>query len=196
MVKSLASGLKNMTTKKHNNNGKDQEKYVESNEQVTESSTISIDEFEALQNQLVESQAKAAEYLDGWQRSQAEFANYKRRTDQEKAAFYQSAKGDVMKRYLPVLDDLDRAMVNRPTDLNESWANGIDLIYRKLQGILEAEGITRIEAEGQMFDPNLHEAISQEPSDSHETGQVIAVVQQGYILGDRVLRHALVRVAA
>jgi molecular chaperone GrpE len=183
-----------MTDKKHKN--KEQEKPVKNNEQVEGAPTVSIEEFEALQNQLVESQSKTAEYLDGWQRSQAEFANYKRRTDQEKAAFYQAAKGEVMKRYLPVLDDLDRAMANRPADVNEGWANGIDLIYRKLQGILEAEGITRIEAEGQMFDPNLHEAISQEPSDSHESGQVIAVVQQGYTLGDRVLRHALVRVAA
>jgi molecular chaperone GrpE len=196
MVKSLKIGRKNMTDKKHKSNGKEHEEYIEANEQVSEGQTISGADFDALQAQLIEAQAKAAEYLDGWQRSQAEFANYKRRTDQEKIAFYQSAKGDVMKRYLPVLDDLDRAMANRPADVNEGWANGIDLIYRKLQGILEAEGIKRIEAEGQMFDPNLHEAISQEPSDSHESGQVIAIVQQGYTLGERVLRHALVRVAA
>ena len=153
-------------------------------------------ELEAVKAQLAESQAKASEYLDGWQRSQAEFSNYKRRTDQEKAIFFQTAKADVVKRYLPVLDDLDRAMANRPTDMNESWVNGIELIHRKLQNILDAEGIKAIEAVGLPFDPNLHEAISQEPSDSVESGCVIAVVQQGYMLGDRVLRHAMVRVAA
>jgi molecular chaperone GrpE len=151
-------------------------------------------EIEALRTQLAESQSKATEYLDGWQRSQADFANYKRRTDQEKAAFYTMSKGDVYKRVLPVLDDLERALQNRVP--GDAWANGIELVARKFQNILEAEGITRIEAEGQVFDPNLHEAISQEASEEYESGVVIAVVQQGYMMGDRVIRHALVRVAA
>lgn len=151
-------------------------------------------EIETLSAQLSEAQAKAAEYLDGWQRSQADFANFKRRTEQEKSVFFQTAKGDVYKRVLPVLDDLERAMANRPE--NNAWADGIELVIRKFQNILESEGIKRIEAEGQPFDPNLHEAISQEPSDSVESGHVIAVVQQGYIMGDRVIRHAMVRVAA
>ncbi len=81
----------------------------------------------------------------------------------------------------------------RPADL--VWVDGIELIYRKLKSILEAEGLKRIEAEGQMFDPNFHEAIIQEPSEGHESGQVIAVVQNGYTLGERVIRPAQVRVA-
>jgi molecular chaperone GrpE len=85
-------------------------------------------------------------------------------------------------------------MQSRPADL--AWADGIELIYRKLQAILEAEGIKRIEAEGQMFDPNFHEAILQEPSEGHKSGQIIAVTQNGYMLGERVIRPALVRVAA
>jgi molecular chaperone GrpE len=72
---------------------------------------------------------------------------------------------------------------------------GISLIYRKFQGILEAEGVTRIEAEGQVFDPQLHEAVTHEDSDDHASGHVIAVLRQGYKLGDRVIRPALVRVA-
>jgi molecular chaperone GrpE len=152
-------------------------------------------ELETLQRQLEEAQATAAQYLDGWQRTQAEFSNYKKRIERENATLFEMGRGEVVKRYLPVLDDLERALANRPADINEAWAGGIELICRKLQGLLEAEGLKRIEAEGQMFDPNLHEAISQEPSESHASGQVIAVVQQGYTLGDRVLRHALVRVA-
>jgi len=94
---------------------------------------------------------------------------------------------------LPVLDDLERALAACPADL--AWVDGIELICRKLQGILEAEGLNRIETEGQIFDPHFHEAISQEPSEDHASGQIIAVVQNGYMLGDRVIRPALVRVA-
>jgi molecular chaperone GrpE len=102
-------------------------------------------------------------------------------------------KGDLIKRVLPVLDDLERALQNRPVD--DAWASGIDLIQRKLQAILDAEGIRRIEAEGTMFDPNFHEAISYESADGLESGRVIAVTQNGYMLGDYVVRPAMVRVA-
>jgi molecular chaperone GrpE len=150
-------------------------------------------ELEALSAQLAEAQAQAAEYKDGWQRALADFQNYKRRTDLEKAEAYQNAVGTVIKRYLPILDDLERALAGRPDDL--PWVNGIELIYRKLQTILENEGLKRIEAEGQPFDPNFHEAISQEPAEGMEPGTVIAVTQQGYMLGERVIRPASVRVA-
>ena len=145
------------------------------------------------QKQLAEAQSQAAEYKDGWQRSVADFQNYRRRVEAEKAETYQMAVGNIIKRYLPVLDDLERALAARPADL--AWADGIELIYRKLQSILEAEGLKRIEAEGQMFDPNFHEAISQEPAEGVESGQVIAVIQNGYMLGERVIRPAMVRVA-
>ena len=102
-------------------------------------------------------------------------------------------KGDIIKKVLPALDDLERALQNRPT--NDPWASGIELIARKLQNVLESEGIKRIEAQGQEFDPNFHEAISHEPADGVKSGFVIAVVQNGYMLGDRVIRPALVRVA-
>jgi molecular chaperone GrpE len=146
-----------------------------------------------LESQLAESQARAAEYKDGWQRSVAEFQNYKRRVDAEKAESYRLAVGSVIKRYLPVLDDMERALAARPADL--AWADGVELICRKLQTILEAEGLKRMEAEGQMFDPNFHEAISQEPVEGVECGTVIAVVRNGYMLGEQVVRPAMVRVA-
>ncbi|HEX7540865.1 MAG TPA: nucleotide exchange factor GrpE [Anaerolineales bacterium] len=146
-----------------------------------------------LEKQLTEAQSQAAEYKDGWQRSVADFQNYRRRVDAEKAETYQNAVGNIIKRYLPILDDLERALSARPTDL--AWVDGIELIYRKLQSILEAEGLKRIEAEGQMFDPNFHEAILQEPSEDHESGQIISVVQNGYMLGEQVIRPAQVRVA-
>jgi molecular chaperone GrpE len=102
-------------------------------------------------------------------------------------------KGDLIRKMLPILDDLERALQSRPPD--DSWFNGVELIQRKLQSILEAEGVKRMEAEGAVFDPNFHEAISQEPVDGAESGRVVAVVQNGYMLGERVIRPAQVKVA-
>jgi len=155
--------------------------------------TVSLEEFEALKKQLEENQAQAAEYKDGWQRAVADFQNYRKRVERENSGVYQNALAEIIKSYLPIVDDLERALQSRPADL--AWVEGIELIYRKLQAILEAEGVKRIEAEGNVFDPNLHEAISQEPAEGQESGRVIAVVQNGYMLGERVIRPAMVRVA-
>jgi molecular chaperone GrpE len=149
--------------------------------------------LEDLQKQLAELQAQVDEYKDGWQRSVADFQNYRRRVDADKAETYQTAVGSIIKRYLPILDDLERALATCPANL--VWADGIELIYRKLQGILDAEGLKKIEAEGQMFDPHFHEAVLQELSENYASGQIIAVVQNGYMLGERVIRPTQVRVA-
>jgi len=149
--------------------------------------------FDALQSQLAEAEAKASEYKDSWARSQAEFQNYRKRIERDNELTYASMKGDIIKKVLPALDDLERALQNRPAD--DAWASGIELIARKFQNILENEGVKRIEAQGAAFDPNFHEAISHEPSEEVESGHVIGVVQNGYMLGERVIRPALVRVA-
>jgi molecular chaperone GrpE len=146
-----------------------------------------------LEQGLVEAQRQTAEYKDGWQRALADFQNYKRRADSERSETYRNATGDIIKRYLPILDDLERALAARPVDL--AWTEGIELIYRKWQTLLEVEGVTRIAAEGQPFDPNFHEAVAQEPVEGVESGAVIDVIRQGYMLGERVLRPAMVRVA-
>lgn len=136
------------------------------------------------------------EYLDGWQRARAEFSNYKKRVERDQADTYRRAAGDILTRYLGIVDDLERALKERPSEGEAAtWAEGIELIYRKLRTILEAEGIQTIEALGQPFDPSLHEAISHEESQEHPTGYVIEVLHQGYRMGDQVLRPALVRVA-
>lgn len=173
-----------------------QETQQEFDEQIVEALEPLRAEIAELQAELSQSRAKADEYLDGWQRSRAEFANYKKRVDRDQLLVTQNAAGRIIKRYLEVLDDLERALKNRPQEgEGASWANGIELVYRKFKSILESEGITPIEAEGQFFDPNLHEAITSEDSEEHESGQIIEVLQQGYMLGDRVLRPAMVRVA-
>ncbi len=153
-------------------------------------------EFAELNEELQQAQGKAKEFFEGWQRERADFANYKRRVDRDQQALSQNLKADIIKKYLPVLDDLERAMKARPTEgPAATWANGIELIMRKLQNILESEGVKRIPAETEEFNPNRHEAISYEESPDHKGGDIIEVVQQGYTLGDRVLRPALVRVA-
>jgi len=154
---------------------------------------VTPEELELLKQQLAEAQTQAADFKDGWQRARAEFDNYRKRIERENSLVYQNASGNVIKRFLPIMDDLERALQARPADL--PWAAGIDLIYRKLQSILDSEGVKRIEAEGQAFDPNFHEAISQEQCDELPSGHVVAVVQNGYMLGEKVLRPAMVRVS-
>jgi molecular chaperone GrpE len=158
---------------------------------------VTLQELEALKGDLEAAQAKAGEYFEGWQRERADFANYKRRVEREQSQMSQNLAGNIIKKYLVVIDDMERALKTRP-NVGEggAWSEGIDLIYRKLINILEAEGVTRMPAETEMFDPNRHEAIMQEDSPDHESGQIIEVVQPGYLLGERVLRPALVRVAS
>lgn len=177
-------------------NSNAQETQQEFDEQKNEALEPLRAEIAELQDELARSRTKADEYLDGWQRSRAEFANYKKRVERDQLLVTQNAAGRIIKRYLEVLDDLERALKNRPQEgEGAAWANGIELVFRKFKSILESEGITPIEAEGQLFDPNLHEAITSEDSEEHESGQIIEVLQQGYMLGDRVLRPAMVRVA-
>ena len=172
---------------------------VESTAELIEEETpaqAALDEIIMLQKELAETQSKANEYLEGWQRSRAEFLNYKKRLERDQNETYQRAAGNIIKRYLDVLDDLDMALRNRPSQGDGPvWANGIELIYRKLLNILENEGVTRMKVEGEPFDPNYHEAISLEPSATVPSGHVTEVLKQGYLLGDKILRPALVRVA-
>lgn len=150
-------------------------------------------ELDVLKKKLAEAESKASEYKDSWLRSQAEFQNYRKRLERDNEMMYTSMKGDIFKKVLPLLDDLERALQNRSAE--DPWANGIELIVRKFQTILESEGLKKIDAVGKEFDPNFHEAISHEPANGVHSGHVIGVVQNGYMLGERVIRPALVRVA-
>ncbi len=164
-------------------------------EEVTEE-VEEVSELEALRQELEEAKAQAAEYLDGWQRARAEFANYKKRNEQERQELFKLANTTLITKLLPIFDDFERAFQTLPSNLlSLTWIDGVALIYRRLQAILEAEGLTLIETEGQSFDPLLHEAVTYEESEEHDEGQIIGEVQRGYKLGDRVLRPALVRVA-
>ncbi len=139
---------------------------------------------------------QAAANLDGWQRERAEFSNFKRRIERDHAQLHQVLTGEIIKKYLVILDDLELALKNKPTDgEGAAWAEGFALIARKLQSVIEAENVERICENNVPFDPNLHEAISNEENPDFESGYVIEVVRQGYKLGERILRPAMVRVA-
>lgn len=140
--------------------------------------------------------AQAAEYLDGWQRARAELANYKKRVERERRDAYSRAAADILSQYLEVVDDLERALQDRPDGSEAaSWADGIELVLRKLQTLLESHGVEKIDAISQPFDPKFHDAISHEETDDTPEGHVIDIIKHGYRMGDRVLRAAVVRVA-
>jgi molecular chaperone GrpE len=165
-------------------------------EEPQEMVIIPKEDHEALQHGLEQSRQKAQEYFDGWQRERADFLNYKKRLERDQEQRNNNFSGNFIRKYLVILDDLDRALKTRPTQGDgAAWSEGVELIYRKLRNYLELEGVRPIPTDQKTFDPTLHEAISHEASPNHESGEIIEVVQQGYMLGDRVLRPALVRVA-
>jgi molecular chaperone GrpE len=184
-----------MTDKKHKHHEPKDEHEAETPVETTESAAVEQPQMDlvALMKKLEEAEAKVADHRDGWLRSQAEFVNYKNRIQRDAETQRANMKGDILQKLLPVLDDLELALANRPAD--DAWAGGIELIARKFQSVLDAEGVKRIEAEGQPFDPNFHEAISHEPNADVPSEHVIAVVRNGYVIGERVIRPALVRVA-
>jgi molecular chaperone GrpE len=154
-----------------------------------------VDSALALEEQLAAAQAEAARNLDGWQRTQAEFANARKRFEKQRVETYQNANADLVARLLPLIDDFERALEATPeADRDNPWLAGVTLVYRKMLGILEDLNVQVIPATGEPFDPNLHEALSQEPSDEYGSGTIAREVRPGYRLGDRVIRPSLVTV--
>ena len=153
-------------------------------------------ELGELREALEKAEAQAAEYLDGWQRTQAEFSNYKKRQEAERGEMMTLATMAVLRKLLPIVDDFERAMATLPSDLSGlTWCEGVFLIKAKLDAMLESESIRPIEIVGKTFDPRYHEAVTYEEAEGYQEGQIVGELQRGYMLGERVLRHALVRVA-
>ena len=159
------------------------------------SRTELMERLQQLQRELEETRRSDAEHRNNWHRSAADFANYKRRNDEERATLTQFANAVLIGKLLSVLDDFDRALENVPPEAHDSWVEGVRLTERKLRGVLESEGVLAIEAVGHPFDPNLHEAVVHEDTADHPDNQVIGELQRGYRLHDRVIRPSLVRVA-
>jgi molecular chaperone GrpE len=150
-----------------------------------------VDEQDGVTDEVSPLRAQVAEYEDRWKRSAAEFQNYRRRTESERAEAIRGANSSLLREILPVLDDLERTLANIPPEFAESkWVEGVQLVERKFRAIVERQGLTPIESVGQPFDPALHEAIG--GSGTH----VEQEFQRGYRFNGRTLRPAMVIVGA
>lgn len=162
-------------------------------EEVTETTEEAVEEVVDETAAKIEELEKAlAAQQDQYTRMLAEYANFKRRTEQEKEQIGQFAKADVLARLLPVIDDLDRA-ADAPD--GPDYRKGVDMIVDKFHGELAKLGLTEIPALGEPFDPEVHHAVMREDADGVEPDTVTEVFQKGYRFGDRVVRPAMVRVA-
>jgi molecular chaperone GrpE len=160
-------------------------------EVIDEASAPTVAELEA---RLAQAEIQAAEYKDQWLRATADYKNFKRRADTERAELIRSAGAGLLLKLLPVVDDFERAIANIPAEVAETaWWGGTQLIAQKLRTLLESEGVKPIEAQGQDFDPNVHEAVLYEDAEGQD-GKVVAELQRGYKLHERVLRPAMVKV--
>jgi len=166
----------------------DTEKVAESAE--VEQVALQAADILLLQQTLTEEKAKAEKYLANWQRAQADYINFKKRSEQEKEDAKQFSNGVLIVSLLPVLDDMERALASIPAKMaHQTWVDGMRLILRKFQVVLEAQGVSQIKAVGQQFDPELHEAVMRAPG---EEEVVIKELQKGYKLKDRVIRASKV----
>ena len=155
-------------------------------------------DIEQLKTELDATQAKSEEYLAGLQRERAEFANYRRRTAEEREANLGLAGEDLIRKVLALADDFDLAIEARPEAIAaDPWVEGVAAIDRKLRALLESEGVKEIDASpGRPFDPREHEAIATVPGTGRDEGEIVEEIRRGYRLRDRVVRPALVAVAA
>jgi molecular chaperone GrpE len=152
------------------------------------------EDIESLKEALAQVRQEAKKNLENWQRTQADFINYKRRSQQEKEEIGQHSQSLLLCSLLPILDDLERALGNIPRDMAKTpWIEGIRLIERKFHNILKSQGIKAIKARGKAFDPNLHEAAM---STKGKEGVVVKELLKGYKLGDRVIRPSRVAVGS
>lgn len=177
------------------NTSKD-EKNVES-DNSNEEKNNDEGEIEELKNKLKQKEEEANEYLEMAQRLKAEFENYRRRTEKEKADLVEYGKEQVILDILPVIDNFERALETQYDDNGEngSFKEGINLIYKQFKGILEKMGVKEIESLGQMFDPYKHHAVMQEEADGKKENEIIEVFQKGYMFNNKVIRPSMVKVA-
>lgn len=151
---------------------------------------------QSLEQEIERLKAESQHHLDQWRRTAANLENYRRRVEKERGEILKAGLATLIAQLLPVLDDLQRAFQTLPSTLRGlTWIDGVALIERKVDVVLEQHGLKEIEALGQPFDPALHQSILQEETSDYPDGQVMAVLQRGYMLHDKVLRPAMVKIA-
>src|SRR5262252_588183 len=146
-------------------------------------------------DQLADLQRERDDYYDRWMRKAAEFDNYRKRVERERREQSDHAILNILQELLLVVDDFDRALTVDAGERSEAYRKGVELIHAKLYDVLKKYNVRPIEALGADFDPNIHQAVMQESSSDHREGEVIAELRKGYMIGDRLLRPAMVKVA-
>lgn len=171
------------------------EEVLEETEEVTSEESAIEDNVTDINEKLEEKANEELEKVnDQYQRLQAEYANYRRRTQQEKETIGLFANEKILNELVPVIDSMERALESC-TDKEDTMYKGIDLVYKQLQSTLTKFGVEEIEAVDAEFDPNLHLAVMQEVVDGVEANKVVMVLQKGYKLGSKVLRPSMVKVS-
>ena len=161
-----------------------------------EDSTTEANESTSIRDQLDESLREKDQFRAMAQRAQADLINYRRRATEEQGALRRTANSDLILKVLSVVDDLERALALVPEDaVATGWLEGLRLVQRNLNNLLDSEGVTKIEAKGKPFEPREHEAILYEETDDSPDGMIIRVIRDGYRLHDRLLRAAQVTVS-
>jgi molecular chaperone GrpE len=163
---------------------------------LPEADAAPAQEADTMAAELAAARKEAQEYKEGWLRERADFANYKKRVDNQMKDLREAAAVESLMSLLPIIDDFERAMANVPAEWKEHpWLNGVGGIQRKFLRLLEEKGVTSLDPAGKPFDPSQHEAVVMEDSETVESGHVIETLQKGYVRGERILRPALVKVA-
>jgi molecular chaperone GrpE len=146
-------------------------------------------------DQLAELKRERDDYHDRWMRKVAEFDNYRRRIERERREHADQSVTDLLQELLLVVDDFDLALTVDAGENAAAYRKGVELIHAKLHDLLRKRGVRPIEAIGADFDPNLHQAVTHEVSPDHREGEVIGEMRKGYMIGERLLRPATVKVA-
>ena len=155
-----------------------------------------VEQAEPEEDELTIAQRERDEYLDLAKRTQADFENFRKRTVKDMQAAGTRARVGLIREILPVVDNLERALSVAPAGDGDAFVEGVRLVYRDLEGALARAGVEAIEPKGDVFDPNVHEALSMRPQEGAESGTVLDVVEKGYRTADMVVRPARVVVAS
>jgi len=186
-----------------NNNDDTKEDIVYDNSDTPDlESALDIEEkvenkISKIKKELKECQSSKQEYLDGWQRSKADFINFKKRSEDSKRELLQYASENIITEIIPTLDNFEQAMKNKDVweSVDENWRKGIEMIYVQLVEVLKRNGVTQIESLGEEFDPKIHESLETiEVENEKDNDKILEVTQKGYRMGDKVIRHPNVKV--
>ena len=168
-------------------------------EEAVSEESLPDESHEELDAKLAEAEKKATDFEEKWKSALAEMANYRKITERDRDDNKRRIRSDILEKFLPVVDTFELSLKHKPGDLSpesEKWAEGIDLIRRQLDQLLENEGLVKMDVKpGDELDPNKHMAVTSEDSDEYGSDQIIEVLRNGYVMGGKVIRAALVRVA-